>query len=145
MNSMQILNELNGLGNVHVCPRDKIPRIKNKPIGIVINTDSSKESGEHWVSIFVGNDGIPIYFDSFGLPPLHEDIITFLINNSPKGWNYNTLTLQHPTSTSCGRYCMEFLINQFSKKHVNHFLNLFTSNLARNENILNSLRSRRRP
>lgn len=145
MNSLQVLNELRGYGNVQVCPRNRIRIIKQKtPIGIVINTDSDEEPGEHWVSIFIGQDKVPIYFDSFGLPPLHEDIISFLNKNSPNGWIYNKLTLQHPTSTSCGRYCIEFLRNQFSKKTTNHFLNLFTSDLVQNENVLNSSRTRRK-
>lgn len=144
MNSLEILKELRGVGNVRVCPRNKIPSIKNKPIGFVINTDSDQEAGEHWVSIFIGKDGVPIYFDSFGLPPLHEDILSFLESRSTNGWIYNKLTLQHPTSTACGKYCIEFLRNQFSRKHVNHFLNLFTSDLVQNENILNSLRTRRK-
>ena len=144
MNSLEILQELHGHANVYVCPRNKIPCIKKKPMGIVINTDSDREPGEHWVSIFIGKDGIPIYFDSFGLPPLHEDIIAHLNENSPNGWIYNKLTLQHPTSKSCGRSCIEFLNNQFNRKNVNYFLNLFTSDLVQNEKVLNSLRTRRK-
>lgn len=137
MNTLQIKRELNKY-NVLVVPRNKIPLAKTFPFGIVVNTDSDKEPGEHWVSIYIDKNKTPLYFDSFGLPPLHEDIISYLENYGQ--WCYNTLTLQHPESNSCGWYCIEFLKNQFGQKTLTTFHNMFTSNLVRNEKILNNLR-----
>lgn len=144
MNSKEIMEEIMGLGNVYVVPRNKLPSKVKIPSGFVINTDSDQEQGEHWVAIFIGKDQVPIYFDSFGLPPLHEDFHMFLNRTGRQGWIYNTVTLQHPTSTSCGKYCIEFLRHQFKYKSVFEFINLFTSDLIRNEKILNSLRTRRK-
>lgn len=142
MNTKQIKEELRSFKNIHVLPRDRLMKIEKFPTGIVINTDSSSEPGEHWIAVFVGKDKCPIYFDSFGLPPLHKDLISFLDINSNSTWKYNQLTLQHPESSSCGRYCIEFLKSQYYKRSLISFQNQFTSDLARNEKVLNSLRQR---
>lgn len=140
MNTYEILEELKKFTNIYVLPRNKLPRIKKRPAGIVINTDGENEAGEHWVSVYIGEDDIPIYFDSFGLPPLHEDLIEFLTLNTKSVWKYNLLTLQHPESKSCGKYCIEFLKCQMNKRSLGEFQDIFTSDLIRNEKVLNSLK-----
>lgn len=140
MNTTQIKEELKCLRNIYVAPRDCIPPITKFPAGLVINTDSHIEPGEHWVSVFIGEDRNPIYFDSFGLPPLHLDLIKFLNENSHSHWIYNKLTLQHPESKSCGIYCIQFLKDIFKSRSIEHFQSYFSSNLINNEKVLKILR-----
>src|SRR5690348_8792308 len=90
-------------------PRDQIPHIKQRPAGFVINTDSAAEPGEHWVSIFLSHKGKGEYFDSFGLPPLHIDLVNYLNTNCPNGWTWNNITLQDPEDSSCGKFCQKFI------------------------------------
>jgi hypothetical protein len=89
--------------------RDRMPKIGKRPISFVINTDSSSEPGEHWVAIILLANGRGEFFDSFGLPPLHEDFVNYLTNNAPNGWIWNNLALQAATEKSCGLFCIEYI------------------------------------
>ena len=74
--------------------RDTLPRsIKNNFL-FIVNTDPSTKPGEHWVAISKNSDGTGEYFDSYGLPPLHKEFITFMYECFPKGLNLNNSPLQ---------------------------------------------------
>ena len=51
----------------------------------VCNTDPNHKPGEHWVTIYINNDRRGEYFDSFGMPPLFDEFVTFLNNNTNLG------------------------------------------------------------
>ena len=74
MNTKQInklfKNNLNYLGTF---PKDLLQSSSKNKFGLIINTDNSDMPGEHWVAIFKNNNKVE-YFDSFGLPPLQEEI-----------------------------------------------------------------------
>lgn len=95
-----------------VFPRDKLPRrIKSyRPCAFVINTDDSAGPGEHWVGVFYDGLGKCEYFDSFGVPPLHRDIESFLMRNSLFNYRYNYRMLQHATSSTCGLYVIYYIL-----------------------------------
>jgi len=73
MNTLEINNSLKKFKTfLGAFPKDKLPKTR-KPCGLIINTDSSNNPGEHWVAIYTDNN-CSEYFDSFGLPPLQEEI-----------------------------------------------------------------------
>ena len=115
--------------------RNLLPNKINKPFGIVINTDPSSEPGEHWVAIYMSTEGELEYFDSFGLPPLHAEIIEFLDNNCVNGWSYNTITFQSIYSTTCGMYCVIYLYFKCTGKSFYDFTALFNYNETINDKI----------
>src|SRR5258708_17738797 len=88
-------------------PRDLLPKkpIK-KPFAIIFNSDDSNNPGQHWISLFVLNNGNAEYFDSFGIHPLHEDVIKFLSINNVNNITYNPKQLQSVTTATCGAYCV---------------------------------------
>lgn len=90
-----------------VFPIDKIPKYVKKPTMLVINTDSSNKPGQHWLALFLPENGCIIeYFDSYGMQPINKRIITFLKHNSIKyNFLYNNKRLQHAFSTVRGQYC----------------------------------------
>lgn len=92
---------------VGVYPSDRIPSLKSLPAGIVLNFDSSRQSGSHWVAAWVNEDGSAVYFDSYGLPPLKSSIVSFLDDFE---WELNTKRFQHFTSQDCGYYTILFVI-----------------------------------
>jgi len=97
MDSNEITREMLGYKNfIGVFPRDKLPLKLKRPCGLVINTDSAQEPGEHWVAIYLLRNGKGEYFDPFGLPPLHKDLTKFMYKQSPKGWLYSNVGIQHP-------------------------------------------------
>ena len=92
-----------------IYPSDKIPPkiCKQCNLGIIINTETSKETGEHWVAIFMPKMGEIEYFDSFGRKPTKIDYFTnFLAFNQVK---FNGEKLQADEKNTCGQYCIFFL------------------------------------
>ena len=66
----------------------------------VCNTDPNHKPEEHWVKININNDRRE-YFDSFGMPPLFDEFVTFL-NNNTKSWTHNKRVVQDVYSSACG-------------------------------------------
>ena len=103
-----------------------------KRCGIVVNTDEADEPGEHWVAIY-REDNVPIYFDSFGLPPFKEAIAHYLNTISPQGWCYNTLCFQSIYQDTCGMHCIYFLISMFTTNSFDEYRTIFDMGSHRND------------
>ena len=83
--------------------RDTLPdKIKNKECGIV-NLDSIKNKGTHWVCYYKNHDE-KYYFDSYGLDPPNE-IQKYLGKNIL----LNTFQIQKFGTTNCGQLCLKIL------------------------------------
>ena len=54
--------------------------------------------------------GKKMYFDSYGLPPFHNEFSSFLSKN----YVYNDIQLQEPFTTVCGHYCIPFARYMFA-------------------------------
>jgi len=134
MNTQDINQLLHGqTGFLGTFPRDRLPTvIKRRPSGIIVNTDTSNEPGEHWVAIYLCRDGCAEYFDSFGLPPLHKEIIAFL-NDHNEGWDYNRVTLQDVSSDTCGIYAALYILKRLNGYSKHEFLSLFTKRVRVND------------
>ena len=62
--------------------RTNLPnKIKNG--AYVINLDEYKNTGTHWVSLFVKTNEV-IYFDSFGIEHIPKEINKFIGSNNKK-------------------------------------------------------------
>lgn len=100
--------------------RDRIPpKPLHKECGIV-NLDSNRGSGTHWVAYWKWGNYIE-YFDSFGnlQPPL--EIINYLGDNIL----YNYKRKQQFNTFVCGHLCLQFLLkfNKLKKKtYMKYFL-----------------------
>ena len=119
-----------------VYPRDELPEITRKPAALIVNTDMSSLPGEQWIAIILKRNGRGEYFDSFGLPPLHKEIIKFLNENCPNGWCYNTVTLQHFSAVTCGYYCVGDVMLRCSGFRYCEYIQLFTTIPNINDNII---------
>lgn len=122
-------------------PCNFIPSDFRIPTFFVVNTspwveNKSGQQGVHWVAIYIPVNKKAIYFDSFGIPPLQRDIVSFLENNCHNGFKHNTQSLQSPQSGVCGVYCVDF-INQISKgKGLREYLRDFKTDLDFNDNLV---------
>ena len=97
-----------------VFTRDQLPeKIENRESGIV-NFNTSKEPGSHWVAYF--RDGSKkIYFDSFG-QVIPTEIQKYLKTNDEYRNNLpvierNTDVVQEPNTVICGHLCLYVLDN----------------------------------
>ena len=76
----------------------------------IVNTDPHTASGSHWLAIhFQSRSHFCYYFDSYGLPPFIPSIQSFIRRNCSV-WDYNSVQLQRPASTVCGKYCCLFAL-----------------------------------
>lgn len=122
---------------IGVYPRDKLPKIDKIPSALIVNTDTSDKPGEHWIAIFV-SEKETIYFDSFGLPPYHEDILNFL-QNTPGEISFNTVTLQSASADTCGQYCVLFVKMKCRGYTYEDLLAIFTRNTFVNDYMVKHL------
>jgi len=84
--------------------RDQLPPYPNLKEKAVVNLDSSKNAGTHWVCYDSSPEKI-LYFDSYGLPPPLE-LIQYLRKRHPKTpLEYSTFKLQG-SRPICGHLCL---------------------------------------
>lgn len=114
-----------------VYPCDRIPEFDRRPFAVVVNTDPSAESGEHWVVLILKTNEKGLYFDSFGFPPLIPQLQQYLTAHAPNGFKYNSITLQHPNSKACGYYCVAFVQLWSKRWTLSRFCTFFAGRMGR--------------
>ena len=96
---------------------DTIPKNPVKDTCFVSNTDPQHLPGQHWVAFYVSKSGEVYYFDSFGLPPLSVEFLSFLRRSVPFKWQRNRIQLQDASADTCGAHCVHFLIEACRTKN----------------------------
>ena len=76
---------------------------KNK--GWIINLDEYADVVIHWIALFCNKSEI-VYFDSFGVEHVHEEIKEFFGNKNIKA---NILRIQVNNSVICGYFSIGFI------------------------------------
>lgn len=120
-----------------VFPRDRLPMNIKYPSGLILNTDTSKKQGEHWLAIFYDKDGHAEFFDSYGVHPSFYKLDTY-INKTSTSWTFNNQKLQS-FSTFCGHYCCLFLLYRFNNYSLYTFINKFSNSTINNDMIIHEL------
>ena len=87
-----------------------------------MNLDEYKETGTHWVALFCKKTEI-VYFDSFGIEHIPEEIKKFSGNKNIKA---NIYRLQANNSIMCGYFCIGFIDFMLSDKTLIDYANLFS-------------------
>ena len=78
---------------------------KIKKGSYVINLDEYENTGTHWIAVFVKTNEV-IYFDSFGIEHIPNEINKFIGNKNIKS---NIFGLQAYDSITCRYYCIGFI------------------------------------
>ena len=113
-----------------VYSRNNLPN-KIKKGAYVINLDEYKNTGTHWVSLFVKTNKV-IYFDSFGIEHIPKEINKFIGNNNTE----NIFRIQAYDSIMCGYFFIEF-INYMLKGKALDYTNLFSPNdFKKNDQVI---------
>ena len=84
-----------------VYSRNILPK-KIKDGAYVINLDEYEDKGTHWIALFCNRNEI-LYFDSFGVEHVPEEIKKFLRNKSIIA---NIFLIQANNSVLCGYFCI---------------------------------------
>ena len=110
-----------------VYSRNNLPN-KIKKGAYVINLDEYESTGTHWVSLFVKANKV-IYFDSFGIEHIPEEINKFIGNKKIKA---SIFRIQAYDSIMCGYFCIEFINYMLKGKKLFDWTNLFSPNDFKN-------------
>ena len=104
-----------------VYSRNNLPK-KIKDEAYVINLDEYEDVGTHWIALFCNKSEI-VYFDSFGVEHVPEEIKEFIGNKNIKA---NIFRIQANNSVMCGYFCIGFIDFMLAGKKLTDFTNLFS-------------------
>ena len=117
---------------IRVFPRDNmLKKIRNGTY--VINLDEYKDVGTHWIALFCKRNET-VYFDSFGVQHVSEEIKEFIGNKNIKA---NIFQVQVNNSVMCGYFCTGFIDFMLADKKTNDFSSLFSPHdFDKNDDII---------
>ena len=104
-----------------VFSRDSLLK-KIKDEAYVINLDEYEDIGTHLIALFCKKNEI-VYFDSFGVEHIPEEIKEFIGNKDIKA---NIFRIQANNSVMCGYLCIGFIDFMLANKKLTDFTNLFS-------------------
>ena len=102
-----------------VFPRNNLTE-KIKDGAYVINLDEYADAGTHWIAWFCNRNEI-VYFDSFGVEHVPEEIKEFVGNKNIKA---NIFRVQANDSVMCGYFCIGFIVFMLAGKKLTDFLHM---------------------
>ena len=101
-----------------VISRDNLPK-QIKDGAYVISLDEHKDTGTHWIALFCKKNEI-VYFDSFGVEYIPEEIKEFVGNKNIKA---NIFRVQANDSVMCGYFCIGFIDFMLASKKLTDYTN----------------------
>ena len=115
-----------------VFSRNNLPK-KIKDGAYVINLDEYADVGTHWIALFCNRNEI-VYFDSFGVEHVPEEIKEFVRN---KNIIANIFWVQENNSVMCGYFCIGFIDFMLAGKKLTDFMSMFSPDDAKkNDEII---------
>lgn len=109
MDTEELLESAKGIPNfIGVFPLDRLPlSIKNMQGSMIVNTQTHKLPGLHWIAVYMGKFIIDV-FDPLGCsyPPT---LINHLHKDNDRSVRYNSKMIQNPFKPTCGQHCIRWL------------------------------------
>ena len=106
---------------------------KIKDGAYVINLDKYADVGTHWIALFCNKNTV-IYFDSFSVEHVPEEVKEFIENKNIKA---NIFRVQENDSLMCGYFCIGFIDFVLAGKNLTDYTNLFSPhNLKKEDHII---------
>ena len=106
---------------------------KTKDGAYVINLDEYADVVTHWIALFCNRNEI-VYFDSFGVEHVPEEIKEFVGNKNIKA---NIFRVQPNDSVMCSSFSIGFIDFMLAGKKLTDFTNMFSShNFKKNDDII---------
>ena len=122
--------------NIHIhgiFMKDELPSKLTKGFYIINLQSSTEGNGTHWVALYY-NPVFSYYFDAFGF------IAPMEVQNKIKPYAYNDKQIQDLNSSSCGYYCIAFIMFLYGKQDIENlyriFINLFSNDTYKNDEVL---------
>ena len=114
--------------------RNNLPR-QIRDGAYIINLDEYTDLGTHWIALFCNRSKI-VYFDSFGVEHVPEEIKEFIGNKNRK---VNILRVQANDSVKCGYFCIGFIDFMLAGKKLTDYTNLFSPHDFKKKRSYNSV------
>ena len=95
---------------------------KVKDGAYVINLDEYADVGTHWIALFCNRNEI-VYFDSFGVEHVPEEIKEFIGNKNIKA---NIFRVQANNSVMCEYFCIGFIDFLPAGEKLTDFTSMFS-------------------
>ena len=92
-----------------------------------INLDEYADVGTHWIALFCNRSEI-VYFDSFGVEHVPEEIKEFVGNKNIKA---NIFRVQANDSVMCGYFCIAFIDFMLAGKKLTDYTFFFLKMILR--------------
>ena len=92
-----------------VLSRDQLLSKVKYPSAYVVNTKPLSHPGEHWFAIYYNEDKEATFFDSYGQHPSYYKMVPYL-NKTSVSWTFNNTQIQGILSSTCGYYCIYFIL-----------------------------------
>lgn len=101
--NIELCNYANELGlNIEVVMRDNVLNDLNDLDGLIVNLQTSSESGSHWIMMSQKHS---VYYDSYGLPPILE-AFEYLGHFEFTSVQTQPMETLNKTSAICGQLCL---------------------------------------
>ena len=115
-----------------VFSRNNLPKII-KDGAYVINLDGYADVGTHWIALFCNRNEI-VYFDSFGVEHVPEEIKEFVGNKNIKA---NIFRVQDNDSVMCGYFCIGLIDFMLAGEKSTDYSTLFSPyDFDKNDNVI---------
>ena len=88
----------------------------------IIHLNEYSDIGTHWVGLYINNNYV-IYFDSFRVEHILEEIKAFIKNKNIKT---NIFRIQAYDSVMCGYFCIGFIDFMLAGKNLTDYTTLFS-------------------
>lgn len=124
---------------------DTLPSvIEHFPCGLIVNTDPQSQKGSHWLAMYFPSEDRGEFFDSYGnSPDFYREKFEIFLNNHSRVWSYNRRCLQSFDSSTCGQFCLYFIINRSRGKSMSMIVNSFSKNSSVNDHRVSEFVRRR--
>ena len=110
---------------------DELPVINVRPSVIVVNTDPASRPGRHWICMYLDEDALGEFFDSFGLWP--QRVFERFMDKHCVTWTFNKKQMQSLVSRFCGHYCIWYCMMKFRKVTLYELMNAMSKDTGLND------------
>jgi hypothetical protein len=105
--------------------------LPSHPRMLICNTDPSTKPGNHWIAIYIDDNGRGEYFDSFGRAPNAH--FEHYMNTNCASWTFNKKQLQSIISAFCGFYCCVYVKLRCRGIDMPKIIGMFTNDTGYND------------
>lgn len=118
---------------IGVYAADGLPKIKQLPCGLIVNTDPHQLPGKHWIAFYITKNGVLECFDSYGRSP---SVYSSYIERYMKTFDkilVNTKQLQGLNTRVCGHYSLFYLMCRCRGFSMQEIIDIFTHDFIVND------------